>query len=113
MARSRHGIGGDVVTAKYPLAVAAQRICGGEACTLRDPERWVRERLLDPNYPEFRAQKIGRDWYMTDSDIQRAERSLYFKSVAQQPIQDTEVASLSLIDGLSQRGRHRVGGHAS
>lgn len=96
---------------KHPLTVAARRICG-QACTLRDPERWVRERLLDPNYPDFRGQKIGRDWYMTDADIDRAEQSLYLKSgspTANPEPQAVAQPSLSLIDGLSQRGRRRIG----
>lgn len=98
------------MSAKRPLSEAARLICG-EACTLRDPERWVRERLLDPRYPDFRGQKIGRDWYMTDADIQRAEQSLYLKASTPQQDDpcDDPVAPLSLIDGLSQRGRRRVG----
>lgn len=97
------------MSAKHPLPEAARRICG-EACTLRDPERWVRERLLDPAYPDFRGQKIGRDWYMTDADIQRAEQSLYLKAAPPQPDRSEEPGTpLSLVDGLSQRGRRRVG----
>lgn len=100
------------MTAKYPLTEAARMVCG-EACTLRDPERWVRERLLDPNYPDFRGQKIGRDWYMTDADIRRAEQSLYPKPSPPQVNTDTPEAALSLVDGLSQRGRRRVTAAAS
>lgn len=97
------------MTEKHPLAEAARLICG-EACTLRNPERWVRERLLDPDYPEFRGQKIGRDWYMTDADIRRAELSLYTKA-SPKPIDSKETESespTSLIDGLSMRGRRRL-----
>lgn len=95
------------MTAKRPLAEAARLICG-EACTLRDPERWVRERLLDPGYPDFRGQKIGRDWYMTDADIRRAELSLYTKSSSKPTAPDEAASPTSLIDGLSARGRRRL-----
>lgn len=85
---------------KYSLAEVARRIVP-PGSGISNPERWVAVRLRDGR---FRGQKIGRQWFMTDADIEAAEQSLY-------PTANVEVPAsqaMSLIDHLSARSRRRL-----
>lgn len=87
---------------KYPLAEAARRIVPPDSGITR-PERWVVTRLLDGR---FRGQKIGRQWYMTEADIEAAEQSLYPKPKPKPEV--TEAQPMSIADALSPRSRRRL-----
>ena len=91
------------MTGKHPLREITKRIIPPDS-GIRRPERWVTERLLDGR---FRGQKIGREWYMSDADIQAAEEFLYRSSRRAEAAPTVEPA-VSIVEGLSARSRRRV-----
>lgn len=72
-----------------------------------DGERWLRRRL---NRGELSGYKVGREWMMSEHDVQDF-LARHHNSVAAQS--DESVAPTSVVDGLSLRSRRRLRSVAS
>jgi hypothetical protein len=74
---------------------------------LTNPEKWIRRQLLAGR---FTGQRIGRTWFMNDADIAAARAALRQPRRPEpkpepEPAQDIPV---TVVDGLSARGRRRL-----
>ena len=88
---------------RHNISVAAQLICGDDS-GLTDPRGWVMRQI---RRGKFRACKIGRNWFMTDADIDAAKESLY--AVARTEPQTPAAKPVSsVVDGLSAGARRRL-----
>lgn len=83
--------------ARHNLAEATRIICG--SADLTNPELWVARRLRTGVFPGL---KIGREWFMTDRDIEEALDRCRRGST---PSVETPAAAVSITDGLSARAR--------
>ena len=84
---------------RHALPEAAQIICAG--ADLKLPELWVARRLRTG---VFTGIRIGRNWFMTDADIDAAIESCR----REQPRPVVEDVPLSVIAGLSERAARRL-----
>jgi hypothetical protein len=87
--------------ARHNLEAATSIICQG--ADLANPELWVARRLRAGIFPGL---KIGRDWFMTDADIESAIQTCR-RGCAPDPSQSVEepAAAVSITDGISVRAR--------
>jgi hypothetical protein len=72
---------------------------------LTNPEKWVRRQLLAGR---FTGQRIGRTWFMNDSDIAAARAELRQPRRPQPKPEVKQDIPIPVIDGLSARGRRRL-----
>lgn len=86
----------------YSLAeVAAEHL----PAEIKDPVRWLAMRL---NRGELRGVRLGRYWRMRDSDIEyMLER--YSNDVAVGATKAAAPKAISIVEGMSERSRRRVG----
>jgi hypothetical protein len=89
---------------RYTLAQATRIICDDNS-GLADPQRWVVRQLRSGRFPGL---KIGRNWFMTDADIEAAQDTLRNDP---RPILAPESAPepVGIISGLSERAARRLG----
>lgn len=88
---------------RHTLAQATRIICGDDS-GLSDPEGWVVRKL---RAGRFGGLKIGRNWFMTDADVEAAQAALRNDP---QPRPEPEPASqpVGILDGLSERASRRL-----
>jgi len=98
---------------RYRLPEATRLILGNDH-GLADPERWVRKQI---KLGRFRAQKIGRSWFMREVDIEAAIESLDNVPICASPPDhpppqpDSPIAPVAVPDilsGISARSRRRI-----
>ena len=89
---------------RHTLAQATRIICGEDGAGLANPQHWVMCKLRAGRFPGL---KIGRNWFMTDADIEAAlsalrndPKALPEPAPAPQPV--------GIIDGLSERAARRL-----
>jgi hypothetical protein len=90
-----------VVVKRYTLAQAT-RIIVGDDSGLGDPERWVVRQLRSGRFPGL---KIGRNWFMTDADIEAAQATLRNDP---KPRPEPEPQPVGILGGLSERAARRL-----
>jgi len=98
----------DGAVVRHTLAEATYIIVGDDGSGLTDPEGFVARKLRSGRFPGL---KIGRNWFMTDADIESAIQTCRRgKSPAPEvPVESVPTAAPSVIDGLSERARRLRG----
>jgi hypothetical protein len=86
------------------LAQSARIICGDDS-GLADPQGFVLRKL---RAGRFRGLKVGRNWFMTDADIEAAIAGLR-NDPAPQLKPEPELQPVGIISGLSERAARRLG----
>lgn len=95
------------MTVRYNLAQATEMICGTDS-GLRDPQRWVRERLCrGPQRGGFPGRKIGRKWFMTAAQIDAALETCSNTQPQPEP-EPAPAQPVSVLAGLSEASRRRL-----
>jgi hypothetical protein len=89
---------------RYTLAQAT-RIIVGEDSGLADPQRWVVRKLRSGRFPGLR---IGRNWFMTEADVESALSALR-NDRKPQPEPEPAPRPVGILDGLSERAARRLG----
>jgi hypothetical protein len=90
--------------ARYTLEQATRVIVGDDS-GLADPQLWMMRQLRKGRFHGF---KIGRNWFMTQADVEAAIDSLRNGTkAASNPVTDP-VADPRIIDGLSERAKRRL-----
>ena len=90
--------------ARYTLAQATRIICGDDS-GLADPQLWVMRQLRSGR---FHGLKIGRNWFMTQANVEAAIDSLRNETKAASKPATDPVADPRIIDGLSERAKRRL-----
>lgn len=88
---------------RHTLAQATRIICG-EDSGLGDPERWVVRQLRSGRFPGL---KIGRNWLMTDADVEAAQATLR-NDPKPLPAPEPAPQPVGIISGLSERAARRL-----
>ena len=88
---------------RHTLAQATRVIVGDDS-GLADPQGFVLRKL---RAGRFGGLKVGRNWFMTDADIESAVSALR-NDPAPQPAPEPELQPVGIISGLSERAARRI-----
>lgn len=89
---------------RHKLPEATELICGPDS-GLADPQRWVAQHLRSGRFP---GMKVGRNWLMTDADIEAAIEACRNTIRETKPEPEPSTPPVTVFDGLSARCRARI-----
>lgn len=88
---------------RHTLAQATRIICGEDGAGMANPQHWVMCKLRAGRFPGL---KIGRNWFMTDADVEAAQATLR-NDPKPLPAPEPE-RPVGIISGLSERAARRL-----